>query len=146
MMRHFGKILLGGLTLATVYVAPLQAEEPLKFQNVTWHQIVFLKFKPGTRVRAGEILEYEFVPARRAAGLPTPSGMHFASGGWDMIYDYPMRGGPSDLIWEVSPDDLALEAALAKKDGVDKAKALLSEWRSLIDREEHQIAHVHADW
>jgi hypothetical protein len=126
--------------------ASAQEDKPTQFQNVTWDQIIYLKFKPGKRVRAGEILEYNFAPARRAAGLPQAQGIHFATGQWDMMYVYPMRGGPSDLVWEVSPEDVAFEAALRKQFGEAKAKALLDEWRSIVEREEHQIAHVHADW
>lgn len=133
-------------SVAAAQSTVVRAEEPFKFENVTWDRVEFLKFKPGKRIRAGEILQYNFTPARLDAGLPPAQGLHLATGEWDMIYVYPMSGGPTDMIWEVSPEDVAFEAALRKRFGAAKAGELLTEWQTLIERQERQIAHVHRNW
>ena len=139
--------LLAVLMALCLPAAPVSAEEkPAKFENVSWARLEFLKFKPGKRVRAGEILEYNFAPARRDAGLPQAQGLHLATGEWDMIYVYPMQGGPNEMEWEVSPEDIAFETALRKRIGEKKADALLAEWQSLVERQVRQIAHIHANW
>lgn len=135
--------------LALGIAAPAVAQEttPERMQNVSWHSVSFVKFHPGKRERAMEIVETYFAPAGQDAGLPDPYGVHFNTGSWDVVYSFPMTGGPNDLTWDRSPEDIKWMAALAQRaGGREAAERLLAEFDTLVAREERHIAHKHPNW
>ena len=125
-----------------------QGMKPQRIENVTWVSVVHVKFKPGKRERAMDIIEKYFAAADKAAGTGAGvRGYHFATGGWDAVYFFPMSGGPADLTWATSPDDVKWMGEMAKLAGdADKAKAILDEFDTLIERQQRDVAHMHPNW
>lgn len=116
-----------------------------RMTNVTFHEVEFIKFKPGKRTRAMEIIRDYFVPSDKDIGGGVID-LHMDTGEWDTVVVFPMSGGPGDLAWETSPDEVKWMAALTKRaGGADKAKALLDEWSTLVDRREVAVAHRHTN-
>ena len=128
--------------------APAVAQEgPQRMEGVTWARVVLTKFKQGKRGRATEIIRDYFAKADGMTGKKSGiHGIHLNTGEWDLMYVFPMEGGPNDMTWATSPDDVAWMEQLSKlAGGRDKAQKLLEEFDSLIARETSYIGHAHAD-
>ena len=124
--------------------ASAQEMKAERMQNVSFHSVEMIKFKPGKRARAMEIIRDYFVPADKAAGGGQVIDLHLQTGPWDAIVVFPMSGGPADMSWQTSPDEIKWMTALGQKaGGADKAKALLAEWDTLVERSEDHVAHQH---
>ena len=106
-----------------------------------------VKFKPGKRERAFEIIAEHFMPAGEKAGTPGPLGViHYQTGEWDALFVWDLEGGMADLEWYRSPDNIKWYAALAEQEGGEEAAGeLMAEYRSLIDEAETDVGHYHAD-
>ncbi|WP_324809275.1 hypothetical protein SH584_05760 [Sphingomonas sp. LY29] len=118
-----------------------------RMTDVTWHSIEMVKFHSGKRERAMEIVEKYFAAADRDLGGGGVIDLHMQTGPWDAVVVFPMRGGPGDMSWATSPDEVRWMNALAKRaGGPAQAKALLAEWDSLVARSENHVAHRHPKW
>ena len=85
-----------------------------------------------------------FIPAARTAGVPVPIVYHSETGAVQTTIITPLPGGPDDLAWEVSPDDLKWMNALAKQEGgQDKAMALWKEYNDGIATRSRDVVHEH---
>ena len=133
------------LTALCVPVSGAAAQE-LKAQraeNVRYWWVEMVKFLPGKRERAGELVEQHFAPLDKELGGQVID-VHLNTGDWDFITMFPMTGGPSDISWETSPDEVKFMNALAKRlGGMAAAKKLTDEWDTLIARREVHVAHTH---
>jgi len=129
--------------------ASAQEMKAERMKDVTWHSVEFVKFHSGKRERAMEIVEKYFAASDRDMGGGTPRviDLHMATGPYDAIVVFPMSGGPGDLSWVTGPDEVKWMTALAKRaGGMDKAKALLTEWDTLVAHSEDHVAHRHPKW
>jgi len=146
----WGKVLAIAAAL-TMFAVPASAQDdegPItQGDDAKYVSIVHVKYKPGKRERAMEIIADHFVPASEAAGTPGPLGViHFQSGEWDSLVVWNLEGGMADLEWYRSEDDIKWFAALAEQEGGEEAAgALLAEYQGLIDEAESDVGHYHAD-
>ena len=146
------KAFLGAAALAVLCVSPVtsaSAQEALKAErsDVNWYSIHFIKFKPGKRARAHEIIDDYYIPADKAAGIGGGTiDLHLNTGEWDGVVAFPMSGGPADMTWDTSPNDVKWMAAMSEiAGGMDKAQAILAEWDSLVEDEEIHVGHIDKD-
>lgn len=127
-------------------VPSLAAAQELKAERVEgthWVMVEMVKFLPGKRPRAAEMAEGPFTKASNDIGGGVID-LHMNTGEWDFITVFPMAGGPGDLSWETSPNDVRFMNALAKyAGGMDGAKKLIAEWDTLVARTERHVAHRH---
>ncbi|MCJ7420875.1 hypothetical protein [Sphingomicrobium astaxanthinifaciens] len=116
--------------------------------EVGWARVSYVKFHAGKRERGLEIIRDYFAKADRMTGNDSGvHGIHFNSGEWDAMYVFPMKGGPSDMTWLTSPEDIAWMGKMAElAGGMEAAEAILGEWDSLVAREETDIGHYHPDY
>lgn len=144
------KLALVPVLFALSIAVPANAQDlkPERMTDVTWHMVEFLKFQPGKRARGMEMIEKYFAAADRDLGREGQVvDVHFNTGEWDSIVIFPMSGGPGDLSWAMSPDDVKWMTALAKRTGgMDQARALLAEWDTLLAAQARQVAHRHPKW
>lgn len=146
-------LLAAALTLpfgAVPAVADNHQEEEMKperMEGVTWARVSMTKFKSGKRARALEIIRDYFAKADGMAGLESGvHGIHLNSGEWDVIYVFPMKGGPSDLTWITSPDDIKWMASMVElAGGQEEAMKILEEFDSLVQESTSYIGHAHSD-
>jgi len=111
-----------------------EAPEPTRFENVDWHSVEMLRFKPGQQGRAMEIIDDHFIPTSQKAGTNLPVMIELQSGEWDVMMVWPMKDGPSAMEWEISPDGIKWRTAPNEAmGGAEKADALWQEYMSLID-------------
>ena len=147
----WGKVLAVSAALS-MFAVPASAQEdedgPMT-QGDDAHYIssTLVKFKPGKRERAFEIIAEHFMPAGEKAGTPGPLGViHYQTGEWDALFVWDLAGGMADLEWYRSPDNIKWYAALAEQEGGEEAAGeLMAEYRSLIDEAETDVGHYHAD-
>ena len=142
-------IALAGAVAATFVAHPAFAQsaaEGLKAeraQNLRYWYVDMVKFKPGKRQRASELVEQFFRPIDKEMGGQSID-IHMGTGEWDYITLFPMPGGPVDLTWLTSPDDVRFMNLLAKRAGsMEAAQKIVDEWDSLVARQEDHIAHTH---
>ena len=142
-------LIVAAAIMGTVLPGAAQAqpgEESLKAeraQNVRYWYVDMVKFKPGKRQRASEMVEQYFRPIDKEMGGQSID-VHMGTGEWDYITLFPMPGGPVDLTWLTSPDDVRFMTLLAKRAGsMEAAQKLVDEWDSLVARQEDHIAHTH---
>lgn len=132
---------------ATVFTAsaPVVAQE-LKVEreeNVTYYRVEMVKFHHSKRPRAAEIVDKYFAPADREIGGKVLD-LHLMTGDWDFITLFPMSGGPADLTYTTSPDDVRWMTALRKRaGGAEAAKKLTDEWDTLVAKREWHVGHTH---
>lgn len=134
------------LTLSIVPAA-VQAQDATQAEELTWAKVTMTRFIPGKRERAIEIIKNYFAKADQMAGTGAGvHGIHFDTGEWDIIYVFPMKGGPADIAVRNSPDDAKWMAEMAKLAGSeDAAKKLIAEFESLIAMSVTQVGHAHKD-
>ncbi len=120
-----------------------QAQETIKAKKMeghTWHQVVMVKFKPGTMDQAQKIITDHFMKAGMESDTPGPQMMHFKTGEWDMMFVWTMDS-ISDLDWEVHPDDEKWWKAMVKQEGSEeKAMKVWQKYLDMIDRSTSYLA------
>ncbi|MGQ7867817.1 hypothetical protein [Sunxiuqinia sp. sy24] len=108
--------------------------KPAKFENVSWHEVVLIDFKPGTIERAKEIIEL-YKAAGAAAQVPGPETHWFMTGEYNMMLIWTMKGGPADMEWRRSPDGVKWWSEFIRQQGSkEAAKVLQKEYTSLIQK------------
>jgi hypothetical protein len=149
-LAKWGKALAvtAALTMFAVPVSAQDDEEGPMTQgdDARYVSATYVKFKPGKRERAFEIIAEHFMPAGEKAGTPGPLGViHFQTGEWDAIFVWKLEGGMADLEWYRSPDNIKWYAALAEQEGGKEAAGeLMGEYRSLIAEAQTEVGHYHA--
>ena len=112
-------------------------------ENSRYWWVEMVKFLPGKRDRAGELVEQHFAPVDKEIGAQVID-VHMTTGEWDYITLFPMTGGPGDIAWSTSPDEVKFMNALAKRvGGMAAARKLTDEFDSLVARRETHVAHTH---
>ncbi len=111
-----------------------------KYENVSWHQIVLVNFKPGKVDRAKEIIG-QYLEAGKAANLKGPEMYWMETGPYDLMLIWTMDGGPSDLEWQRSPDNVKWRSEMIKKLGSEDAvKKLSDEYSSLVSNSTNYLS------
>lgn len=120
---------------------PIAAQEyqELKRDANSYHQVVYFKYKNGTQGRAEEIAEI-FKEADIAAGLQPVIDIWMLSGEWDHIAIFTLDDGPSELAFEITPNNAKFRDALAKMlGGTEQAEALLAEFESIVEKSDKDL-------
>ncbi|MDZ7683389.1 MAG: hypothetical protein U5J63_17190 [Fodinibius sp.] len=89
------------LMFSTVTFAQDEMPKAQKMKGHTWHQVVMVKYKPGTISEAMKIINNHFMKAGIESETPGPKVMQFKTGEWDMMMVWTMDT-ISDMDWEVS--------------------------------------------
>jgi hypothetical protein len=130
--------------VAFVFPAASQAQQenkPMRYENVTWKTITYVKFLPGKRNKALAIIRDHFMKAGQTAGTPGPTMYEMRSGKWDLVLVWDMKEGVESLTWERSPDGAAWFKALSDQEGgAEKAQALYDKYYSMVAEGHSEIA------
>lgn len=114
--------------------------KPEKYQNVSWHRVVKVDYKPGQVGRAKEIIKI-FKAAGAEAGTLGPESYWFSSGKYDAMFIWKMKNGPSDMEWWRTEDNIKWRAAMIKQVGSEeKMKEIQEEYASLISSSTSDIS------
>lgn len=108
-------------------------------------EAVAIKYKPGKRERAIEIINEHFAPATEKAGTSEPMlVLHMQTGRWDVIVIWEMAGGMADLEWYRSPDNIKWYAAFTElAGGEEEAGAIMKEYTSTVADVITEVGHYH---
>jgi len=106
--------------------------KPAKYENVTWHRVVMVDYKPGQNSRVKEIIKiYEAAGAE--AQTKGPEKYWFSTGEYDAMFIWTLEGGPSDMEWYRDEGDIKWRAAMVKQLGSEEAlNKLNQEYASLV--------------
>lgn len=128
------------LSAAPVAAQDLKVERE---ENVTYYRVEMVKFHHGKRARGAELVRDYFAPADYDVGGKVLD-VHLMTGDWDFITMFPMSGGPADMSYTTSPDEVKWMTAFRKRvGGAEAAKKLTDEWDTLVAKREWHVAHVH---
>ena len=144
-------VLIAAASMLFLHASPSLAQDdnngPMTWgEDAQYDQVVFVKFKPGKRERAMQIIDEYFVPAAKKAGTSEPIYVeHFQTGKWDMLLVWHLKGGTADLEWYRSAEDLKWFGALAELNGGEEAaQKLWDEYVSTVAESVAQIGHHHS--
>ena len=117
-----------------------EAPKAKKMEGHTWHQVVMVKYKPGTTSEAMKIINDHFMKAGMESGTPGPEIMQFKTGEWDMMMVWSMDS-ISEMDWEVSPDDEKWWAAMAEQEGsMEKAMEVMQKYMDMVESSTSYLA------
>ncbi len=146
-MRAFS-ITLAIAVLWAIAPAPALSQElpkPGRHEPVTWYSVLRIRFKPGKSEEALKIAYEHFVPGDLAIRRRIIN-FDFQTGEWDHIVFFPLRQGPAELEWAMSPREAAWWAAFANLEGSpEKAKTVFDQMESLVEEYRWDIAR-HRLW
>jgi hypothetical protein len=127
--------------------AAVQAQEAAQEEDVTWARVTMTRFHPGKRDRAIEIIKDYFAKADQMSGVKSGiHGIHLDTGQWDIIYVFPMKGGPGDMAKRGTPEDEKWMAEMVKLAGSkEAAEKIIAEFDSLVALSVTEVGHAHKD-
>lgn len=108
--------------------------EPKRYEDVTWNTVYLYAFKAEKEGRAMEILGNHLLPAYEEASVPAPRVVELQTGPWDVMIVSEMEDGPSEMSWQVSPEQPKIQKAMQQMLGKEKAAEITSEYGSAIAR------------
>ena len=114
-------------------------------EDAKYVETTVIKFKPGKRERAMEIIAEYFVKASEKAGTAGPMlVIHMQTGNWDIAAVWELAGGTADLQWYRSPDNIKWREALNEiAGGEEEAAAIMKEYGSSVADSLSNIGHYH---
>ena len=125
--------------MVTHFANAQELPKAAKYENVTWYQVVYVKYKPGKVDDALKIIYDHFVPAGKASGREVIN-FDMRTGEWHHVVYFPMEDGASGLAWKVGPKVEKWWAELAKQVGGGKeAQDLYAKYIGLIADEKSEI-------
>jgi len=131
------------LATMTGLTAPAAAQDEPEEPRTTY-QVTYLKFAPGADERWNEMMEENFKPARKAAGLPEAQIHWLMDGPWDIMMVTRMPRGLAALDTHASPERSAFEKALLAQAGSEDAVTKLNaEYEKLIAENMRVFSHTH---
>ena len=114
-----------------------------KRENVSYHEVVNLDFKPGHNDAAWEILYQKIAPAVRSMDKNFIA-LDWESGPWDTTVYITLEEGYGTLEYADSPQGAAFMEALAKQEGSKEAAGqVMKDWVSHIASDSRDLAHMH---
>ncbi len=107
--------------------------------------VTYVKYKPGKREAAMQIINEHFMPASEKAGFPGPIlAIHFQTGKWDAAIVWNLKGGMADLEWYRSADNIKWRAALVEvAGGEEEATEILKTYSSMLAETLKEVGHYH---
>lgn len=106
--------------------------KPEKWEGVTWHKVVMVKYQAGKLKRAKEIIK-TYKKAGEEAGTKGPQ-MHWTmTGDFDAMFIWALDEGPSNLEWKRTADGIKWWATFVEQQGSkEAAKKISEEYASLV--------------
>lgn len=123
-------LLIAAMLVGSIVFAQEAEMKPEKYTDVTWHEIVLVKVQPGKTGEVKKIME-EF----KAAGDPAdaPEVYWFMTGEYDMMFIWPMKGGPADMEWKRSESSIKwYKKLIEQQGGPEKAEELIESYQRLL--------------
>ncbi len=140
-MKTIKSLLLVAVFLCAIPFASAQDMEAKKYDDPTWVNMVYIKFKPMKKGPALDIVEEYFAKADENAGIDPPTAYHLATGKYDMLVIWEMPEGVETLNYEMTPDDVKWMEEMAKlAGGQGEAMSKMEEFYSYVEDWETSIA------
>lgn len=129
------KICLLGLAVALLVpclVATAQDMEPKKYEG-TWYLIYEIDYKMGMRDAAMDYIAANFAPAGMASDTGPDKVLIHHTGHHDMTMVWKLDGGPGDLAWETSPDDVKWLKEMMAQHGPENMEKVWQDYMAMVD-------------
>ena len=112
------------LFISALLCAHPEEPTPPSENNVMWHTITLIDYKPGTVDAAKELIQ-KFETASEKAGIPSPVIYWFESGKYDLVVTWKLKDGPAELQGKWNPDGETWWNALVAQEGSEEAASQL---------------------
>lgn len=138
-MALSGAVFLAVLCLPTC--APAQVDSPsdrarlaTDYEDIRWHEMVFLSFESG-RVNRGKVLTKQCLrPPTSEAEVERPRLVETPQGPWDVIMIHTLDKAPLEKTWETPANLEKLRQACVHASGNEAADVNWHEYNDLIAR------------
>ena len=125
-------VLLDPLFLSAFLSARPEEPTPSVNNDVMWHTITVIDYKPGTTDAAKALIE-KFKTASETSGTTLPVIYWFESGKYDLVVTWKLENGPADLQEKWSPAGEPWWSALVAQEGSEAAaRKLQTDYNELI--------------
>lgn len=126
--------------MCTVIYGQADGPKPEKYNDVVWHKVSVVDYKPGKVEEAKKIIA-KFQSAAIAAGTPVPVEHWFETGKYDLMEIWELKDGSADLEWNWSPEEVKWWKALVAQEGSEEAaQKVRNDYNSLIASSTTNIA------
>ncbi|HKI88408.1 MAG TPA: hypothetical protein VKA38_05225 [Draconibacterium sp.] len=133
-------LVVGAIVFIASGILAQEVVKPAKFENVTWHNVVLVNYKPGKISRVKEIIKI-YKAAGAEAQTKGPEEYWFSTGEYDAMFIWTMEGGPSDMEWYRNSNDIKWRAAMIKQLGSEEAlEKLQEEYSNLVSNSTNYIS------
>ena len=130
-MKKISLLLLVMLFIASGALAQ-EEMKPTKYENVSWHQVVLVDYKPGKMKRAKEIIKL-YEEAGKAAETKAPEMIWLMSGEYDLMLIWTLEDGPSEFEWKYSADGIKWWKVFVEQQGSkEAAEKIQAEYMDLV--------------
>ncbi|MCK5692871.1 MAG: hypothetical protein KAI08_08480 [Bacteroidales bacterium] len=125
-------VLLAPLFLSAFLSARPEEPTPSVNNDVMWHTITVIDYKPGTTDAAKALIQ-KFETASVTSGTILPEIYWFESGKYDLVVTWKLQNGPADLQEKWSPaGDTWWNALVAQEGSEAAAKKLQADYNELV--------------
>jgi hypothetical protein len=126
-------VFIAPLVLSTYLFANPDEPSPPEDDNVTWHSITMIDYKPGTNDEVKAMIQ-KFESASEKAGTALPELYWFESGKYDLVLTWKLKEGITDFQGKWSPYGEPWWKALVEQEGSEEAASKLqADYNNLVD-------------
>lgn len=116
----------------------LGAVEPTRYDDIGWHEVIFLNFESEEARRAKGMTQL-CLSSTSAPRDKMPFLVETPSGPWDILMIYPLESAPLEKKWATPADLGKLRSACVEAFGDEKANATWDEYKGLIVRSSSMV-------
>ncbi len=141
-LRKSCLLLFAASLLVPALTTVAQEPQPVKYEG-TWYQLIHVQFKTGMRDEALEHIAQNFAPAGVETGTGPKMVLLHHSGEYDMTLLWELKGGPADLAWERSPDDVKWAKSMAARHGgMEGMQKAWQEYQAMVEHAKVEIVRT----
>ncbi|HMB89537.1 MAG TPA: hypothetical protein VKP65_01735 [Rhodothermales bacterium] len=125
------------LTVPTVSAQELPIAEMR--EDVAYYAALYTRFKPGMEEEAKKMIDDEFWPMYKAAGVDIMP-FETLTGDWDNVAFFPLAEGPGEFAWELSPtDEKLLKTFIGSGGSMEEIQEMTSRFNECIADQKVEI-------
>lgn len=134
----FGALWFPSASHAQVDSTTRSAMGPTRYEDIGWHEVIFLNFD-SEKARQAKAMTEKCL----SSASPTPNRMpvlvETPNGPWDVLMIYPLDEAPMEKKWKTPAELEKIRSACAEAFGDEKAKDAWNEYKGLIVRSSSMV-------
>jgi hypothetical protein len=127
----YGALWFPSASRAQVDSTTRSAMGPTRYDDIGWHEVIFLNFD-SEKARRAKAMTERCLSSASSTRDRMPVLVETPSGPWDVLMIYPLEGAPLQKKWKTPAELEKLRSACAEAFGDDKAEDAWNEYEGLI--------------